>query len=139
VINYIYFAQRIEKLVVKIYNSAEEEFYLAIIRQLNKKTGITYVFESVSYRDPVTKQPCSKRKCIGKLDENTNEIVPTRKKKSTTHHNESGESSGDGSTIKMDIIKEKDSEIIELKRRINELEKREEKIRASLLEIVNLI
>ena len=37
---------------------------MAIIKQLNKKTGITYVYESRSYRDKETKQPRSERRLI---------------------------------------------------------------------------
>ena len=53
---------------------------MAIVKQRNKKTGVTYVYESYSYRDKETKQPRSKRKLIGRLDEETGEIVPTRKR-----------------------------------------------------------
>ena len=49
----------------------------SIIKKLNKQTGITYVYESESYWDKDKKQPRSKRKLIGKLDEETGEIVPT--------------------------------------------------------------
>ncbi|MBK0348881.1 IS1634 family transposase [Aerococcaceae bacterium zg-ZJ1578] len=43
----------------------------------NKKTGITYVYESTSYYDKEKKQSRPKRKLIGKLDPETGEIVPT--------------------------------------------------------------
>lgn len=52
---------------------------MAIIKQLNKKSGVTYVYESRSYRDKTTKQPRSKRKLIGRIDEETGEVVPTRR------------------------------------------------------------
>ena len=38
------------------------------IHQLNKTTGITYVYESVSYWDKKRKQPRNKKTCIGKLN-----------------------------------------------------------------------
>ena len=47
----------------------------SIIKKLNKQTGITYVYESESYWDKDKKQPRSKRKLIGKIDEATGEIV----------------------------------------------------------------
>jgi hypothetical protein len=53
---------------------------MAIVKQTNKKTGVTYVYESHSYRDKETKQPRSKRKLIGRIDEATGKVVPTRKK-----------------------------------------------------------
>ena len=52
---------------------------MAIVKQKNAKSGVIYVYDSHSYRDPVTKQPRSTRKLIGKIDENTGEIIPTRK------------------------------------------------------------
>ena len=54
---------------------------MAIIRQTNKKTGVTYVYDSHSYWDKEKKQHRSDRKLIGKIDPETGEIVPTRKKK----------------------------------------------------------
>ena len=52
---------------------------MAIVKQKNAKSGVTYIYESHSFRDPVTKQPRSTRKLLGKLDEETGEIIPTRK------------------------------------------------------------
>lgn len=52
----------------------------AIIYQTNKKTGITYVYESISRWDRKKQQSRARRKCIGKLDPVTGEIVPTRKR-----------------------------------------------------------
>ena len=49
----------------------------SIIKKLNKQTGFTYVYESEFYWDKDKKQPRSKRKLIGKIDEETGEIVPT--------------------------------------------------------------
>ena len=51
---------------------------MSIVKSINKKTGIIYVYESESYWDPVKKQPRNHRKLIGKLDEDGN-IVPTGK------------------------------------------------------------
>ena len=50
---------------------------MAMVRQLDKRSGITYVYESVSYWDREKKQPRSKRTLIGRLDPATGEIVPT--------------------------------------------------------------
>ena len=50
---------------------------MAIIKHLDKKYGVVYVYESVSYWDKEKKQPRSKRKLIGKIDPVTGEIVPT--------------------------------------------------------------
>ena len=48
------------------------------INQLNKNTGVTYVYESVSYWDKEKKQPRNKKICIGRLDSNGTFIPSTR-------------------------------------------------------------
>ena len=53
----------------------------AIVFQTNKKTGVTYAYESISYWDKEKKQSRAKRKCIGRVDPKTNKIIPTRKRK----------------------------------------------------------
>ena len=52
----------------------------AVVYQTNKQTGITYAYESVSYWDKEKQQSRAKRRCIGKIDPETKEIIPTRKK-----------------------------------------------------------
>ena len=41
---------------------------MAIIKQHDKRSGITYVYESKSYWDPEKKMSRAKRKLIGRLD-----------------------------------------------------------------------
>lgn len=50
---------------------------MAIIHQKDKRSGITYVYESVSYWDKEKKQSRSRRKLIGRLNEETGEVIPT--------------------------------------------------------------
>ncbi len=50
---------------------------MSIVKNKDKRTGITYVYESESYWDKEKKQPRARRKLIGKLDEATGEIIPT--------------------------------------------------------------
>ena len=52
---------------------------MSIVKLKDKRTGTTYVYESESYWDKEKKQPRSRRKLIGKLDEETGEIIPTGK------------------------------------------------------------
>ena len=52
---------------------------MAIIRQTDKRTGITYVFESISTYYPELKQSRSKRHIIGKIDPISGEVVPCGK------------------------------------------------------------
>lgn len=49
----------------------------SIIKQKDKRSGITYAYESISYWDKEKKAPRSKRKLIGRVDPETGEIVPT--------------------------------------------------------------
>lgn len=53
---------------------------MAIIKQYHKDTDTTYVYESISYWDAEKKQSRSKRKCIGKIDPVTGEMIPTGKR-----------------------------------------------------------
>lgn len=49
------------------------------ISHLNKKTGVTYVYESVSFWDKEKKQSRNKQVCIGKLDPATKEYIPSKR------------------------------------------------------------
>ena len=51
---------------------------MALVKTFNKATGVTYVYESESYWDAEKKQSRSRRKLVGKLDENGN-VVATGK------------------------------------------------------------
>lgn len=50
---------------------------MAIINQYDKRSGVTYVYESISYWDKEKQQPRAKRKLIGKRHPETGEIIPT--------------------------------------------------------------
>lgn len=52
---------------------------MSLVKLKDKRTGTTYVYESESYWDKEKKQPRSRRKLIGKLDEETGKIIPTGK------------------------------------------------------------
>jgi hypothetical protein len=54
---------------------------MGIIFQTDHRVGITYAYESKSYWDKEKKQPRSHRKLIGRVDESTGAIVPTRGRK----------------------------------------------------------
>ena len=83
---------------------------------------MTYVFESEDYWDPEKKQARSRRRCIGKLDPATGEIVPTGnrgRKKKGEHSIPSAESEGDGNGT---LLKAR-QEIENLKKQVKDLEK----------------
>ena len=50
---------------------------MARIRQFDKRTGTTYVYESKSYWDKEKRQSRAKRTLVGRLDKKTGEIVET--------------------------------------------------------------
>ena len=50
---------------------------MAIIKQFDKRSGITYVYDSKSYYDKEKKCSRAKRTLIGKIDPETGEIIPT--------------------------------------------------------------
>ncbi|MFW6052777.1 MAG: transposase, partial [Desulfosalsimonas sp.] len=61
----------------------------SIVYQKNKKTGITYAYESISYWDKKKQQSRAKRRCIGRIDPETQKIVPTRKTKTSAEREKS--------------------------------------------------
>ena len=103
---------------------------MPIVKMLNKKTGITYVYESKSYWDKDKQQPRNVRKLIGKIDPKTGEIVPTGK----LGRNSSGGGHGQRTQAVTEspdvperfgtasVLDQKDREISELKKRVKELE-----------------
>src|SRR5665811_2294133 len=52
---------------------------MSLVYAKNKRNGVTYVYESVGYWDKAKKQARNRRKCIGKLDPVTGEVIPSRK------------------------------------------------------------
>ncbi|MCK5849103.1 MAG: IS1634 family transposase [Caldisericia bacterium] len=57
---------------------------MAIVKQLDKRSGITYVYESIAYWDKNKQQSRAHRKLIGKVDKTSGAIVPTRPRPSKT-------------------------------------------------------
>lgn len=90
---------------------------MSLVKLKDKRSGTTYVYESESYWDKEKKQPRSRRKLIGKLDEETGEIIPTgksgRKKGSGRKQEENG--SPEPITEYIQAITEKDEQIRLLK------------------------
>ena len=113
---------------------------MSIVKSKDKRTGITYVYESESYWDKEKKQPRARRKLIGKLDEETGEIIPTDGRGRNRKVNK--EKNSDNTTLESssnELIKEKDREIKELKAKIFALEKEKAAIRKQLKKILDSI
>ena len=114
----------------------------SIVKSTNKKTGITYVYESESYWDPVKKQPRNHRKLIGKLDEN-GELVPTgrkgrpRSKESTRPVNDEILKELQGKADEyFKMYRDLEAENKELRREIEDLRKSRQELAGRLREIV---
>ena len=107
---------------------------MAIVKQTNKRTGLTYAYESHSYRDPVTHQPKSKRKLIGRVDDVTGEIIPTRVRRKKGDAEASADAGQDASTgaVPMDVLKDKDAIITELRQENRRLLREKEEFLALL-------
>ena len=54
-----------------------EVINLAIIHQFDKRSGITYAYESIAQWDKEKKMSRAKRTLIGRVDPQTGEIIPT--------------------------------------------------------------
>ena len=57
---------------------------MAIVYQRDKRSNVTYVYESQSFYSKEKKQSRSKRKLIGRLDPESGQIIPTRHRKSAS-------------------------------------------------------
>ena len=90
----------------------------AIVYQTDKRSGITYAYESVSYWDKEKQQSRAKRTLIGRVDSKSGEIIPTdgrgRKKKEATAVTKRGPTPFSqttrhffGATYLLDVIGEK--------------------------------
>ncbi len=101
---------------------------MSIVKNTNKKTGITYVYESESYWCPELKQPRNRRKLIGKLDEAGN-IVPTGKRGRKSKEEKAAEPEKLAEELQKDLLyyqdecRKKETEITLLQERIRTLEK----------------
>ena len=94
---------------------------MAIIKYANQ-SGVVYAYESISEWDPVKKQSRSKRKCLGKVDPDTGEIIPTsgkrgrpaKKKEDNTQGSEEPEYTASVNKLKADYenIKKENQELI---------------------------
>ena len=84
---------------------------MSIVKLKDKRRGTIFVYESESYWDKEKKQPRCRRKLIGKLDEETGEIVPTGKSGRKKSPQKEENSSPDLITEHIRIIAEKEEQI----------------------------
>lgn len=109
-----------------------KEIIMSIVRYTNKKTGVVTLYESTSHYDPETKQSRPIRKYLGKLDPETGELVPSKKRKKKEEQPPAG-----SSDIELkNALQEKTRECLEKERRIRELEEELKKLRSSMSRII---
>ncbi len=106
---------------------------MPIVKMHNKKTGITYIYESESYWDKEKQQPRNRRKLIGKIDPVSGATVPTGKagrKPGPADPDllpQAGSAESETSVSHMNLssaLEEKNAEIKELRKKMKELESR---------------
>jgi hypothetical protein len=100
---------------------------MSIVKYKNQ-SGITYAYESTSSYDPETKQSRPKRKYLGRVDEETGEIIPTRGKRGRPRKN---------ATEDKDIQEPKDYKRL-YEKKCKELEKVQEELLLSNIKITAL-
>lgn len=97
-----------------------------IVYQTDAKTGARYAYESVSYWDKEKQQPRSTRKYLGRVDEETGEII--RKKERSGHSEEQPEQAASELSVLRGKIKERDATIASLKAEIKAKDKSYQKL-----------
>lgn len=105
---------------------------MSLVKLKNKKTGTTYVYESESYWDKEKKQPRNKRKLIGKIDEETGEIIPT---KTHAKSNDAGEPEVPDRESDEKIIAEQKEQISRLESEIKKLKSERHSLSKKLLQL----
>jgi len=104
---------------------------MSIVKHKDKRTGVTYVYESESYWDKEKKQPRSNRTLIGKLDEETGEIIPTGKsgrKKAGSENQPPDDAPKEPITDQVNLLAKKDEQIRILKAQNKALRKEKQEI-----------
>lgn len=117
---------------------------MAIIKQYHKDTDTIYVYESTSYWDAEKGQSRSRRKCIGKIDPATGEMVPTGKR--GRQKNESTASNSDEDYLRLQglynqeqsKVKELAAQKASLEQDLASVKKQNEKLQAALRKIQDL-
>jgi len=102
---------------------------MAVIHQYDKRSGITYAYESFSYWDKEKKMTRAKRKLIGRVDKETGEIIPTDGRNRTDKPKEPLEKEPDYKTLYEKLLKKYASQetlMAALKEEIKKLKKKAE-------------
>ncbi len=109
----------------------------SIVYRTNKETGTVYAYSSESYRDPVTKKPRNKRTYLGRIDPETQRIVP-KAEKGKRNRSKLGSVNLEDKVLPVDVadvIARQRAEIDQLNRTIKELEEETRQTKKALAKI----
>ena len=101
---------------------------MAVIYQHDKRSGITYAYESYSYWDKEKKMTRAKRKLIGRLDKETGEIVPTDGRNKAVKPTEPVEKEPDYKSLYEKLLKKYEAQETLMAALKEELKKRKKKV-----------
>ena len=108
---------------------------MAIIKYANQ-SGVVYAYESISEWDPEKKQSRSKRKCLGRVDPDTGEIIPTSGKRGRPPKEKRDASPGAAEdTALMEAMKKLRADYEECKKNNLELSRENKKLKSVLARI----
>ena len=114
---------------------------MAIVYQYDKRHNVTYVYESHSYYDKEKKQSRSSRKILGRLDPATNEIVPTRKRATTSQQASPSESPSAATEEKQQALSDEISilraQMKQMENQLSQSKKDTDKEHQKLVNLVN--
>ena len=113
---------------------------MSIVKSKDKRSGITYVYESESYWDKEKKQPRSRRHLVGRLDEETGEVVPTdgRGKNRRNTKNKDASDTTLLSSATEEQLRARELEVKELRAEIAALKKERNRIKAQLQKMLSI-
>lgn len=104
---------------------------MSIVKYKDSRTGVTYAYESTSYYDPEKKQARPKRKYLGRVDDETGEIITTSRRKKTSDKTDKRISELN------EVIAEQKTIIKDLEKRIAVLEKERKYFRNELSRLLD--
>lgn len=107
---------------------------MAILKYANQ-SGVVYAYESISEWDPEKKQSRSKRRCLGRVDPDTGEIIPTSGKRGRPAKKKEGAAKDHGNTDYTEAMDKLRADYEESRKQNQELFKENKKLKAVLSKI----
>ena len=106
-----------------------------IVYITNKKTNTKYAYRSESYRDPETKQPKSRRTYLGRVDPDTNEIIPKAEKGKRNRNPIGIDASPVPVQFSENVVPKKSINLDELQRQVELLQKQQDELKSKIKSI----